>query len=209
MFLCALTLVLPVAGNLQAAPITFDFSGGGPNATKLVFTQAGIKLTVKARDLTNDVAATVTHNSNGLGVRVQGDGEGALDSIGPNEELVFKITGLPIGVQALRLDQVLFAGLNINQGEDFSLRIDGANPLGNQFTPSSNPWNVGDDILDVGDRTAYANVKFRVNNKGGEEAFRISSLTFSPFASVPEPSTILLIGSGLFSLVGFTKKLKS
>jgi hypothetical protein len=139
---------------------------------------------------------------------VEGDEQGTLDSIGPNEMLIFKITGLPLGVEALRLDEFLFTGLNINKGEDFSLRVDGANPLGNQFVPSSNPWNVGDDILDVADRTAYSNFKLRVNDKGGEEAFRVTSLTVTP-SPVPEPSTILLIGTGLVGLVGIGRKFKA
>lgn len=215
-------LFLPLAASIlvmiglsftaTATPITFDFTGGGPNGTVLNFTAGSLVLEVSARPTISGNTARVTHGNGGLGVRSSGDTTGLLDSLTNNEQLVFTlINPTAAGVTGLILEEIAFTRFNIGgQQEDISLRINGNNPLGNSFTPSTNPWDISND-LSVADRTYNPfdpnNTSFRIRvfNQGGTEDLRVASITATV---IPEPSTIALLGLGL-GFLGYRRRKKA
>jgi hypothetical protein len=210
-FLCTLGLVFCVAANVQATSITFNLAGPvspGP-FTSLVFTDiSGVELTVTAQTQANN-PLLVSRNVNGLGVKNSGDAaDGAkLDSNGVDEKLRFTITGLPTGIDALVLTQVAFRDLGIanTDPEDFQIKFDGAGTLGSSFTPSANPWNVADNLA-LADRTFETDFFIRATDAGGVEGFRIFSVTVEAYSPVPEPATLLLLGTGLIGLAGLSRR---
>jgi hypothetical protein len=200
------TALLFLASGAQATLITFDLSGTASPSDQKVFTDlgTGASLTVTALVTPFMVPIRVTQTPLGLGARVTGfDTNPQLDSVGPNEALVFTISGVP----GLRLEEFLFG--SFEGGSDFSFYVDTLPPdigeqiLGPGFGPA-NPWDVSDDLSDA-ERTAYASFAIKVNDIGGTEAFRIQEITANV---VPEPATVLLVGSGLIGLVGYRRKFR-
>jgi hypothetical protein len=99
-------------------------------------------------------------------------------------------------------------------GADFSLRAYGSN-FGNAENPNSsaliysNSWNAGHDgtVIDIPDIVFSSPVSLLVFSDDGKHDVGIDSLKVEPDcpASVPEPATILLLGSGLFAF-GYRRK---
>lgn len=190
--------LMVLAAPANATTILFDFSGGGPNGSALVFESDGFQLTVTGARNNGAPADRVTHNANGLGVRFNGnDAEGQLDSRGPNERLIFSILDLTGMGRGLELSTMEFVGFNQNNGENFHFFIDGSRELAN-FTPSTDRWNVGDNIMNP---VVFNEFILSVNDRprGTSTGLRIRRFA-AETVSVPEPASIALMGAGLFAM---------
>ncbi len=92
----AAALLCGAAGIAQAAPVTFDFTGGrGTQTASLSFAQGG--LTVDVLPLVYDDGyhlsgqhRTLGHWSTGLGVRDHGDGDHKVDGSGDNNAVALR-----------------------------------------------------------------------------------------------------------------------
>lgn len=189
--------LLGLAITAHATTVIYDFTGGGSNSPSLSFEEDSLQLTVSGARNNGTAADLVTWNNNGLGVRFnQNDTTGTLDSIGPNERLIFSVDdalGRGRGLELLSID---FRGLNQNAGENFTLFVDGVRIV-NNFTPTSDIWFLPNDLLDsplafhefivsVNDRPVDTETTLRIARIGGN--------------TVPIPPTLGLVVVGLMGL---------
>lgn len=215
-------LAVPAA----AAPVTFDFTtlGTGQTNTGLNLTSGGVDLRVSAVNRSVNTGnpppnqfpnIRVTYDANGLGARVGPGDSPEFDSIGPDEGMRFRITGLPTGVAALRLEQVVFFGLNVDgtpvaAREEFTLTIDNDSIIHSDIRPGTTaPWLVASDIIDPALRTGALNFRFQLSSSiaRDNDSFRISSLTFETVANqIPAPGAVGLLLCGLACLGAFRRR---
>ncbi len=219
-FSAALAVFCLFAAPAAAAPVTFDFTtlGTGQTNSGLDLTSGGVDLRITAVNRSIDTGnpppnqfpnIRVTYNGDGLGARVNAGDSTEFDSIGPDEALRFRITSLPTGVAALRLEQVVFFGLNVDgtppaSREEFTLTIDNDSIIHSDIRPGTTaPWLVASDIVDPALRTGALNFRFQLESSigGDNDSFRISSLTFETVAfAVPAPGAIGLLVCGIACL---------
>jgi len=215
-------LLLP-AGGAQAT-IMFDFADSSSPSLIKEFEDtggSGAILTVTGWKMPQQEGVDVTQENvsqtdRGLGVRV-GPGDSALlDSFGPNEALLFTISGVP----GLILEEITFT--RYDEGDDFTFYIDRdpvphpfdlSDPndplLGPGFDPGGNEWDISND-LGTAERTALSSFAIKVNNwpSGRDdpaygEGLRIAAVYASHVSEpIPEPATIALLGIGLAGLAG-------
>lgn len=208
------------AAPVAAAPVTFDFTtlGTGQTNSGLNLTSGGVGLRISAVNRSVNTGnpppnqypdIRVTYNADGLGARASVSDSLEFDSVGPDEALRFRITGLPTGIAALRLEQVVFFGLDVDgtpesAREEFTLTIDNDSIIHSDIRPGTTaPWLVASDIVDPALRTGALNFRFQLASSvaGDNDSFRISSLTFETVtAQVPAPGAVALLICGIVCL---------
>lgn len=201
-----------------AAPVTFDFTtlGTGQTSVGLNLTSGGVGIRVSAVNRSVNTGnpppdqfpdIRVTYNSDGLGARVSPGDSPEFDSVGADEALRFRVTSLPTGFTALRLEQVVFSGLTVDGAppsarEEFTLTIDNDSIIHTDIRPgATTPWLVATDIVDPALRTGSLNFRFQLASSvtSDNDSFRISSLTFETVA-VPAPGAAALLILGVVCL---------
>ena len=216
LFLTSGLLVFWVASESQASLINFDFSGGHGKDYMKVFVQDDVELSITAssRDAGIRTRAKVAHKKKGLGVKIGPGDSPVFDSSGANEKLIFTLTGLPSGWDALVLESILFS--SYEGGDDFKFKIKRGGAVLRNFDPGSDQWNVG-ETLSEDERSISWRFIIKLNDiPNSVEDLRISGITFSdsgegvvldshetssPIPN-PEPGTAMLIGSGLLGIAG-------
>jgi PEP-CTERM motif len=224
-FTCAAVLSAFLAGtNGSAEAITWTFAGPGSEGSignSRSFTSEGITVTATAWSYTSSgfQAARLGLWSTGLGVCNQAESCGnpahQADNAGRNEFVLFQFSSAvdPLSVRIdpygsydrdvsywtgnVTLPSDLLAGETYSSltssGVGFFSRID------NNGSISSSPRNVS--ITSPFVTTLLFGPRY---NGGGDDYFKITSLTGT--ASVPEPSSVLLLGLGLLGLVWLQRK---
>lgn len=212
--------LLGASGHAEA--ITWNFTGSGGEGTignSRTFTSEGVTVTATAWSYngTSFQAARLGLWSTGLGICSQsercGDPVHQVDNAGQNEFVLFSFSTAvdPLSVRidpygtydrdvsywtgTVGLPSDLLAGETYASlgGLGFGGRID------NNGTVSSSPRDVSITSLPVTAMLFGARV-----NGGGDDYFKITSLTGT--ASVPEPSSLLLLGLGMLGLVWWRSK---
>lgn len=183
-----LALVLAIPGAALALPVTFDFTGGGPNGNVLTFVESGITLTATAElDLG---PARIHRNARGLGVRGNGsrsiNSNGNTDYEGIGFELSSPGTWLSVELWSFgnNHEAALCGATAVFASCDSFENIFGSN--------ASNPTTISLAGL-ANDPLAFIG---SFNQRG---RFRIASIT-ADIAAVPEPATFALLGLGLLGL---------
>lgn len=194
--LCLLVCLVSV-GSVFAIPITFDFAGesiANRYYEELSFSQDGLSLAVRAylvdEFFSVEGAEEIAQTSSGLGVYTSGTDSGQLDdSFYKKELLAFSFS-----------ETVSLCGLGFVYGDgddQFSLLVNGELAL----TPSvEESWE---------NRGILLGSIFALSIVDNSDDWRIKSMTVDVApVSTPEPSTFLLLGSGLIGLL-FWRKRKS
>ena len=218
--LAAAFVIFAISGNggASAASVVFDFTTLGAGQTNVLNVSSGgvdLRITAVNRSVNTGnpppnqfPEIRVTFNAAGLGARVPGqDPNLALDSIGPDEALRFRVTGLPTGINALRLDEVVLA--NFDTSEEFTLTIDNDSIIYPDLSPAvTTPWLLATDIVDPALRTGSQNFRFQVASDipAENDSFRISSLTFETVTVIAEPRAGTFLSLFLVALVFFTRR---
>ena len=194
LFAFAVMVVMNGTFGTANAALDYNYAGSGPNGPSVSMTEMGQTLTATGN-------ANVTWNNIGLGVRgapaISGSGRVNLGDV-----LIFTFANSFTAA----LKTVTFRN---GKFDIFTLDVDG-NPLitGAPGNFSDNPLATGNDVVDfdsigIGARTGNT-FAFRVlNGGGGGNDYRIGRITFESVGVIPEPSTVILFGTGLLALLGW------
>jgi len=90
---------------------------------------------------------------------------------------------------------------------DRSSNVDNGNVVGFNFSAGVSPGNTTLDLVIETNATSFVDPLLTVFGKNGDLAtLTVSGPSGPPFGSVPEPSTLLFLATGLFGLLGLRKK---
>lgn len=192
----AAAALLGASSIASAGLVTYDFTGGGPNANSLIFSEAGLDLRVDG--FFGNSPRTISWGTTGLGI--VGNGSDQLNSpFFSFEELEFYLpTGATWHSATLRQ-------FRAPETVAYCASIPGTSGCSSPITTVNAISGVIDEVLL--DNIANASTFSFFSNRNQTGNLRIGSITVD-VATVPAPATLGLLGLGLLGL-GFARRTRN
>jgi hypothetical protein len=199
---CCVVVGLGCASTVQAVPITFDLTGSGGKVNSISYTVDTV--TVIATPLTSVGTAQISPEATGLGVRTGTPKDHAreIDRAGAIETLRLTFD------QSVELHSVVFGQVGLD--DDFALAIDETTFVSSAPIPGGHAKGKGVVTVPFLNFPVLARTGavFDFTVPDLEDDYRVKGITVSltgavtPISHLPEPSALLLLGTGMVGLVG-------